>query len=177
MWVGNRSKGGLCRSGKSWVNVISSSAQRSIQVGKRSGIGRRWLLGVEPTSFQRRDDVQCGQAKGRKYVKNGIRSVGKTSAHRWANVFFTSTEGSKSDEYPTSAPTPIGRGWRPIANVRPTFLCWLGWFCSKKTRKIGKGNLYLTKNQLSRNEICCVLDNYNYMSNMCEKEFSDSNFI
>ena len=45
-----------------------------------------------------------------------------------------------------------------------------------KKRKIGKGNLYLTKNQNSRNEICCVEDYFNYISNMCKKEFSGSNF-
>ena len=48
------------------------------------------------------------------------------------------------------------------------------WFCSKKC-KIGKENLYVTKNQLKRNQNCCVEDNHNYMSNMGEKEFSDSN--
>ena len=36
--------------------------------------------------------------------------------------------------------------------------------------------MYLTKNQFGRNEICCAEDNSNYMSKMCEKEFSDSNF-
>ena len=39
-----------------------------------------------------------------------------------------------------------------------------------------KGNLYLTKNQFGRNEICRAEDNPNYMSKMCEKEFLDSNF-
>ena len=28
---------------------------------------------------------------------------------------------------------------------------------------IGKGNLYLTENPLSRNELCCVADTYSYM--------------
>ena len=32
-----------------------------------------------------------------------------------------------------------------------------------KIRKIGKENLYLTKNQFERYEICCVKDNHNYM--------------
>ena len=45
-----------------------------------------------------------------------------------------------------------------------------------KKRKIEKGNLYLTKNSFGRNESCCAEDNHNYMSNMCGKEFSDSNF-
>ena len=49
------------------------------------------------------------------------------------------------------------------------------WFCSEK-RKIGKGNLYLTKSQFDRNEICCAEDIHNYRSNMCEKEFWDSKF-
>ena len=34
----------------------------------------------------------------------------------------------------------------------------------------------LTKNQFGRNKICCAEDNSNYMSKMCEKEFSDLNF-
>ena len=43
----------------------------------------------------------------------------------------------------------------------------LGDFTVKKknnqTRKIGKGNLYLTENRLSWNEMCCASDNHNYM--------------
>ena len=49
------------------------------------------------------------------------------------------------------------------------------WFYGKK-RKIGKGNLYLTENWLSRNEMWCVADNHNYMSHTCAKGFLDSNF-
>ena len=37
-----------------------------------------------------------------------------------------------------------------------------------KNRKIVKGNLYSTKNRLSRNEMWCAADNYSYMSHMCE---------
>ena len=44
----------------------------------------------------------------------------------------------------------------------------LGDFTVKK-RKIGKGNLYLTENRLSWNEICCAADNHNYMSHMCKR--------
>ena len=44
-----------------------------------------------------------------------------------------------------------------------------------KKRKIGKGYLYLTENQLSWNEICCAADNHNYMCQTCAKEFLDSN--
>ena len=69
MWVDNRSKGVLGgvlgRSGKSRVNVISSSMRRSVQAGKRSAIGRRSILGVGPTSFLCRGDVKCSRAKGR----------------------------------------------------------------------------------------------------------------
>ena len=36
------------------------------------------------------------------------------------------------------------------------------WFYGKK-RKIGKGNLHLTENRLSWNEMCCASDNHNYM--------------
>ena len=36
--------------------------------------------------------------------------------------------------------------------------------------------MYLTKHRFGRNESYCAEDNHNYMSNMCEKEFSDSNF-
>ena len=39
----------------------------------------------------------------------------------------------------------------------------------------GQGNQYLNKNLFGRNEICCVEDNYNYMSNMCAKDLSGSN--
>ena len=51
----------------------------------------------------------------------------------------------------------------------------LGDFTVKK-RKIGKGNLYLTENRISWNEMCCAADNYNYMCHPCAKEFWDSNF-
>ena len=50
------------------------------------------------------------------------------------------------------------------------------WFYGKKC-KIGKGNLYLTENQLSRNEMWCVADIYNYMCNICAKGFLDSNLL
>ena len=49
------------------------------------------------------------------------------------------------------------------------------WFYGKK-RKIGKGNLYLTENRLSWNEMCCASDNHNYMCHTCEKEFLNSSF-
>ena len=42
-------------------------------------------------------------------------------------------------------------------------------FCSKK-RKIGKENLYSTKNQLGRNETCCAEDNHNWVT--CVKRTS-----
>ena len=45
-----------------------------------------------------------------------------------------------------------------------------------KKRKIGKGNLCLTENRLSWNEMCCATDNHNYMFHTCAKEFLDSNF-
>ena len=46
------------------------------------------------------------------------------------------------------------------------------WFCSVK-RKIGKGKLYLTKNQFGRNKICCAEDNSKHMSKMiCVKKNS-----
>ena len=52
----------------------------------------------------------------------------------------------------------------------------LGDFTVKKTRKIGKGNLYLTENQFSRNEMWCASDNNNNMCYICAKELLDSNF-
>ena len=52
--------------------------------------------------------------------------------------------------------------------LRNRFLSNAWWFCSEK-RKIGKGNLYLTKNQFGRNEICCAEDNHNNIRTMCEK--------
>ena len=45
------------------------------------------------------------------------------------------------------------------------------WFYSKKKRQIGKGNLYLTENQFSRNEIWCVLVNHNHIRHICTKGF------
>ena len=35
--------------------------------------------------------------------------------------------------------------------------------------------MYLTRNQLSRNELCCTEDNHGYMSSVCAKEYLDSN--
>ena len=49
------------------------------------------------------------------------------------------------------------------------------WFCGKKC-KIGKGNLYLTENRLSWNEMCCASDNHNYMCHTWAKEFLNSSF-
>ena len=49
------------------------------------------------------------------------------------------------------------------------------WFYGKKC-KIGKGNLYLTENRFSWNEMCCASDNHNYMSHICAKEFLNSSF-
>ena len=42
--------------------------------------------------------------------------------------------------------------------------------------KIGKGNLNLTENRLSWNEMCCASDNHNYMCHTCAKEFSNLSF-
>ena len=44
------------------------------------------------------------------------------------------------------------------------------WFYGKK-RKIGKGNLYLTENRLSWNEMWCTPDNHTYMCHTCAKDF------
>ena len=41
---------------------------------------------------------------------------------------------------------------------------------------MGKGNLYITENRLSWNEMCCASDNHNYMCHTCAKEFSNSSF-
>ena len=49
------------------------------------------------------------------------------------------------------------------------------WFYGKK-RKIGKGNLYLTENRLSWNEMCCASNNHNYICHTCAKEFLNSTF-
>ena len=41
-----------------------------------------------------------------------------------------------------------------------------------KKREIGKGNLYLTENQLARNEIWCVEDNHSiYLPHKCKRIF------
>ena len=50
------------------------------------------------------------------------------------------------------------------------------WWFYGKNRKIGKGNLYLTENRLSWNEMCCASDNHNYMCHTCAKEFLNSSF-
>ena len=44
------------------------------------------------------------------------------------------------------------------------------WFYGKK-RKIGKGNLYITENRWSWNEMWCTSDNHNHMCHTCAKEF------
>ena len=49
------------------------------------------------------------------------------------------------------------------------------WFYGKK-RKIGKGNLYLTENWLSWNEMYCATDNHNYRCHTCAKEFLNLSF-
>ena len=46
----------------------------------------------------------------------------------------------------------------------------------KWSLKIGKGNLDLTENRLSWNEMCCASDNHNYMCHTCAKEFSNLSF-
>ena len=45
-----------------------------------------------------------------------------------------------------------------------------------KNAKIGKGNLYLTENRLSGNEMWCAIENHNYMCQICAKGVLDSNF-
>ena len=45
-----------------------------------------------------------------------------------------------------------------------------------KKCKIGKGNLYLSENRISRNEMLCAADNHNNMCHICAKEFLDLNF-
>ena len=39
-----------------------------------------------------------------------------------------------------------------------------------------KGNLYLAKNWLSRNEMWCAAGSHSYMSHLCAKAVLDSNF-
>ena len=50
------------------------------------------------------------------------------------------------------------------------------WFYGFKNPANWEGNLYLTENWLSRNEMWCVADNHNYMCHICAKGFLDSNF-
>ena len=45
-----------------------------------------------------------------------------------------------------------------------------------KKRKIGKGNLYLIENRLSRHEMLCAADNHNNMRHIYAKGFLYSNF-
>ena len=45
----------------------------------------------------------------------------------------------------------------------------------KKTAKLGRGNMYLTENRLSRNDMWCAEDNHNYVSYICADDFLDSN--
>ena len=48
------------------------------------------------------------------------------------------------------------------------------WFYGKN-RKIEKGNLYITENWLSRNEMWCAVDNYNHVCHICTERFLNSN--
>ena len=50
----------------------------------------------------------------------------------------------------------------------------LGHFTVKQ-RKIGKGNLYSTKNRLSRSEMWYAADIHNYICHICAKRFVDLN--
>ena len=45
-----------------------------------------------------------------------------------------------------------------------------------KNVKLGKRNLFLTENWLSRNGMWCAADNYNYKCHTCAKRFLDSKF-
>ena len=45
-----------------------------------------------------------------------------------------------------------------------------------KKREIGEGNLYLSENWLSRNEMWCAAGNHSRMRHTCAKGFLDSNF-
>ena len=45
-----------------------------------------------------------------------------------------------------------------------------------KKCKIGKGNLHLTENQISKNKMWCASGNHNNMCHICAKELLDSNF-
>ena len=46
-----------------------------------------------------------------------------------------------------------------------------------KKSKIWKGNLYVTENRLSRNEMWCVADNHNNMHHIGAKGFQVLNLI
>ena len=48
------------------------------------------------------------------------------------------------------------------------------WFYAKQG-KIGKGNIYSTKNRLNDNDMWCESDNHNYMCHLCAKGLLDSN--
>ena len=66
--------------------------------------------------------------------------------------------------------------WRLLIWRSALFHMYCLLFYAKKS-KIGKGNLYVTKNRFDRNEISCTEDNQIYMNKMCAKEFSDTNFL
>ena len=53
--------------------------------------------------------------------------------------------------------------------IRAWVLDLMWFYCNK--RKIGKGNLYLTENWSSWNEMRCAADNHNYVSHMCKRIF------
>ena len=44
-----------------------------------------------------------------------------------------------------------------------------------RRRKTGKGNLYLTENRFSINELLCTANNHNYVCHICAKGILDSN--
>ena len=56
---------------------------------------------------------------------------------------------------------------RSLSNAR--------WFYSKKC-KIGYGNLYLTENWFSRNEMWCAMVIHNHASHMCRRIWQNINF-
>ena len=52
----------------------------------------------------------------------------------------------------------------------------LGDFTVKKPAKLGRGNIRLTENRFSGNEIRCAANNHNYICHICAKEFLDLKF-
>ena len=87
----------------------------------------------------------------------------------YTSVSYTRNESKKIiGAYSLREKKATGFALFKIIFLRNQSLSNARWFYGNK-RKIVKGNLYLTENRLSRNELWCVADDQNYMCHMCKR--------